>query len=236
MLIMLDNAASTDQVVPQLPGSPTCTVLVTSRRYPGGLVTALGAGGLVLDALPEPDAHQLLARHLGRDRVDAEPAAVADLVACCAGLPLALGITAARASRHPAFPLAALAAELGHGPQRIPALDPGDEHTSLHAVLSSSYRALSERAATALGTLSLAPGPDIGLPAAVSLLGCADTTTAQRILRELENASLLQQHMQARYRMHDLVRLYAAERANEDQPPQAFADATSIVAWHRQSA
>lgn len=210
MLIVLDNARDTGQVTPLLPGSPTCTVLVTSRHHLGGLVTAHGAHRVDLDVLGDREARQLLARHLGHDRVTAEPEAIDELVACCAGLPLALGIVAARATRHPEFPLAVLANELRDRSGRLDALDPGDPQATLRVVLSWSHHALSEAAAAAFGLLGLAPGPDIGLPAAASLLAQPDTTT-QALLNELEDASLIQRHTPDRYRMHDLVRLYATE-------------------------
>jgi DNA-binding SARP family transcriptional activator len=177
MLIVLDNARDTGQVIPLLPGSPTCTVLVTSRHHLGGLVTAHGAHRVDLDVLEEREARQLLARHLGHDRVVAETEAVDELVACCAGLPLALSIVAARATRHPDFPLAVLADELRDRSGRLDALDPGDPQATLRVVLSWSHHALSEAAAAAFGLLGLAPGPDISLPAAAALLAQADTTT-----------------------------------------------------------
>lgn len=210
MLIVLDNARDTAQVTPLLPGSPTCTVLVTSRHHLGGLVTAHGARSVDLDVLPEREARQLLARHLGGDRVTAEPEATDELVARCAGLPLALGIVAARATRHPGFPLAVLADELRDRSGRLDALDPGDPQATLRVVLSWSHHALSEAAADAFGLLGLAPGPDIGLAAAASLFARSDTAT-QALLNELEDASLVQRHAPGRYRMHDLVRLYATE-------------------------
>jgi DNA-binding SARP family transcriptional activator/tetratricopeptide (TPR) repeat protein len=210
MLIVLDNARDTGQVTPLLPGSPTCTVLVTSRHHLGGLVTAHGARRVDLDVLPEREARQLLARHLGPDRVTAEPEAVDELVARCAGLPLALGIVAARATRHPDFPLAVLADELRDRSGRLDALDPGDPQASLRVVLSWSHHALSEAASDAFGLLGLAPGADIGLPAAASLFA-RPPAASQALLNELEDASLVQRHTPDRYRMHDLVRLYATE-------------------------
>ncbi|MET8850851.1 BTAD domain-containing putative transcriptional regulator [Amycolatopsis sp. NPDC004625] len=212
MVIVLDNARDTDQVSPLLPGSPSCTVLVTSRRHLGGLVTAHGAHCLDLDVVPDRDARDLLTRHLGPDRVAAEPEAVDELVACCAGLPLALGIVAARATRHPGFPLAVLAAELRDRSGRLDALDPGDPRATPRAVLSWSLHALSDAAVVAFGLLSLAPGPDIGVPAAARLLARPSGAT-RALLNELENACLLQQPTPGRYRMHDLVRLYATEHA-----------------------
>ncbi|MEV6825229.1 BTAD domain-containing putative transcriptional regulator [Amycolatopsis sp. NPDC051102] len=218
MVIVLDNARDTEQVRPLLPGSPTCTVLVTSRHHLGGLVTAHGAHRVDLDVVPEPEARLLLTRHLGHDRVAAEPEAVDALVACCAGLPLALGIVAARATRHPGFPLAVFADELRDQSGRLDALDPGDPRATLRTVLSWSHHALSEAAEVAFGLLSLAPGPDIGLPAAASLLA-RSSGTARALLNELENACLVQQHTPGRYRMHDLIRLYATEYATRQHSP-----------------
>ncbi|WP_410593699.1 BTAD domain-containing putative transcriptional regulator [Amycolatopsis sp. lyj-23] len=218
MVIVLDNARDAAQVVPLLPGSPTCTVLVTSRRHLGGLVTTHGAHCVDLDVIPEHEARDLLTRHLGHDRVAAEPEAVDELVACCAGLPLALGIVAARATRHPDFPLAVLADELRDRSGRLDALDPGDPRTTVRTVLSWSHHALSDAAGTAFGLLSLAPGPDIGLPAAAALLARPSGAT-RLLLNELENACLLRQHTPGRYRMHDLVRLHATEHATRRHDP-----------------
>jgi tetratricopeptide (TPR) repeat protein len=215
MLIVADNARDTAQVIPLLPGSPTCTVLVTSRQRLPGLISAHGAHALDLDVLPEDEARQLLARHIGRARLTAEPGATAELLEYCGGLPLAISIVAARALTQPRLPLAVLAAELSDGPSRLDALETSDLPASLRATLSWSYHALSPGAARVLGLLALAPGPDIGTPAAASLTALPGGRL-RAVLRELEHASLLQQHTRGRYRMHDLVRLYAADRAGRD--------------------
>ncbi|HEY4457127.1 MAG TPA: BTAD domain-containing putative transcriptional regulator, partial [Pseudonocardiaceae bacterium] len=112
LLIVIDNAANTAQVTPLLPGSPSCTVLVTSRDRLTSLVAAHDAYPVPLDVLPEPDARALLTARLGEHRIADEPDAVADLLASCAGLPLALSIVAGRAQEHPEFPLTTLATEL----------------------------------------------------------------------------------------------------------------------------
>lgn len=214
MLIVLDNAHDIDQVTPLLPGSPTHTVIVTSRRRLSGLTTLLGARLLDLDVLPEPDARELLARHLGDERLAAEPQPVAEMLAVCAGLPLAVRIVAARAEHHSTFPLAVLAEELRDVSGRLDALDTGDLDVNLRAVLSWSYRTLSTQAARLFGLLSIAPGPDIGLPAVASLAN-QSVEQVRAVLRELENASLIQQHMPRRYRMHDLIRLYAGDTVHQ---------------------
>lgn len=217
MLVVLDNARDTQQVLSLLPGDGDCTVLVTSRRRLAGLVTAHSAQRVEVDILPEPEARELLARYLGADRLAAEPDAAAALLEFCAGLPLALSVVAARAAEHSEFPLSVLVEELEESAARLDALDTGDITANVQAVLSWSYDALNLQAATMLGLLGLAPGPDISLPAAASL-AALPVSRARVVLRDLENASQVQEPVPGRYRMHDLIRLYAAERARQDQP------------------
>jgi hypothetical protein len=109
---------------------PGCLVLVTSRRQLAGLAAAEGAALITLDYLPDVEAMQLLEARLGIGRIAAEPDAAGDLVARCAGLPLALAVAAAR----PRFALAAVAAELADTAGRLDALDGGDAASSLRAV------------------------------------------------------------------------------------------------------
>lgn len=218
LLVVLDNAADSAQVAPLLPGSPTCAVLVTSRRRLPGLVAEHGAHTVELDVLDDAEARDLLARHLGADRVAAEPDAVAELLACCAGLPLALAITAARAAAHPGFPLAVWARELRS--IGLAALDTGEAGTGLEAVFSWSYRALPAETARVFRLLGVVPGPDISLSAVASLTGLP-LPRALSALRELTAAHLVQQHAPDRFRLHDLLRLFAAERAADCPEAQA---------------
>ena len=111
MLVLLDNAGSAEQVRPLLPGSATCTVLVTSRDALHGLTASDGAERLGLDLLPAADAEALLTRLIG-DRATADPVAVTALAGHCARLPLALRVTAELAATRSADPLASLATEL----------------------------------------------------------------------------------------------------------------------------
>ncbi len=190
MLIVLDNARDAAQVVPLLPGTSACTVVVTSRDRLTGLVTAHAARPLHLDVLSEVDSRELLARRLGADRIPD-----ADLLAWCGGLPLALALVAGQALAHPGFPL-----------ERA-------DHGDLSTVLSWSYRALPPEQASAFRLLGGAPGPDIGVAAATALTGRSES-----VLRALERVSLLTAHSPGRYRMHDLVRHYAADLPDPDRP------------------
>ncbi|WP_345629401.1 AfsR/SARP family transcriptional regulator [Rugosimonospora acidiphila] len=235
MLVVLDNARDASQVVPLLPGSATCTVIVTSRDRLTGLITGHGAVPLGLDVLNEADSRELLGRRLGEERMTGEPDAVTALIGGCAGLPLALGVAASRAALAPHLPLASIAAELRDASTRLGALDEGDPQASLRAVLSWSYAALTPTQAHVFGLLGSAAGPDIGLPAAAALTGLPATEVAAT-LRALERQSLVQQSAPDRWRMHDLIRLYAAERAGSDQPGQQDAALRRLVDFYLHSA
>jgi DNA-binding SARP family transcriptional activator len=217
MLIVLDNAADTNQVTPLLPGSPTCLVLITSRNHLTGLIARHGAHHFRLDTLATAEARELLAARLGAERVAAEPDVVDELLALCGGLPLALAIATIRAHTSPDTPLRELVAELRQSATRLGALEDEDPAASLPAVLSWSQRALSDEQTTMFGLLGLAPGPDTDVPAAASLAG-RSATEAGMLLRALERTSLVDRDANGRYRMHDLLRLYAAEHVTARWP------------------
>ncbi|MDR6594501.1 NB-ARC domain-containing protein [Saccharothrix longispora] len=159
MLIMLDNAATANQVVPLLPGSPSCTVLVTGRHRLASLIDRYGARHLPLDVLSPEEARGLLAARLGADRVAAEPEAVEELIGLCGGHPLALSIIARTAGPHPDIALAEAAAELRD--LGLEALDHDiDLSASLPTVLSWSLRHLTDTQRTVFVLLGIAPGPD----------------------------------------------------------------------------
>ena len=236
MLVLLDNAVDSAQAAPLLPGGSGCTVLVTSRRRLTSLVAGHGARAVELGVLPEDDARELLVRRLGRARLHAEPRAAAELVASCAGLPLALGIAAACAATHPDLTLTALAAELRDDAGRLDALDGGEPGADLRAVLSWSGRSLSPAARRAFALLGLAPGPDVTPAAAAHLLDLPPAPT-RALLRELDHAHLLQRHAPERYLMHDLLKLHAAEQAQEQAAPQELRAASRrLTDFHTEAA
>ena len=212
ILIVLDNAREAQHVRPLLPGTPGCLVLVTSRNELSSLVAAQGAQALPLDLLSHAEARQLLAQRLGRDRVAAQPRAVDEIVACCAHLPLALVIAAARAAAHPDFPLATLATELSEPRGGLDLLDSGDPTTDVRAVLACSYRVLSSGAARLFRLLGIHPGPDITADAAASLAGLRKELVHPLVI-ELTRANLATEHGPGGYAFHDLLRAYAAELA-----------------------
>ncbi|MGV9214313.1 BTAD domain-containing putative transcriptional regulator [Micromonospora sp. RB23] len=214
ILVVLDNARDADQVRLLLPGAPTSATVVTSRDRLAPLVTVHGAHPLAVDVLDPDEARLLLARRLGVDRVAAEPAAVQQIIAACARLPLALAIVCARAQQT-AFPLTAIAAELDDVHGRLDALDAGDPTTRVRAVFSWSEAALSADARRLFHLMSLHPGPDVGAHAVASLAGQPLTPT-RRLLAELVRANLVAEPAPGRYALHDLLRAYAAEEVAPD--------------------
>ena len=212
MLVILDNARSAEQVRPLLPGSPTCTVVVTSRDALAGLVARDGAARLDLDVLPPQDAVALLRVLIGA-RADAEPEAAAGLAGLCCRLPLALRVAAELAANRPAASLAALVGELADLRTRLDLLEADeDPHTQVRAVFSWSCRHLAAEDARAFRLLGLHPGPGFEPYAAAALPG-ATVQQARRALKVLARAHLIQPAGPGRYGMHDLLRSYARELA-----------------------
>ena len=212
VLVLLDNARDADQVRPLLPASPGCLVIVTSRSRLTSLVATEGAFPLALDVLSGADAHDLLTRRLGPERVAGDPGAVDELIELCARLPLALSIAAARSTSQPGLSLGALADDLRDARKRLDVLDAGHPSSNVRAVLSWSYEQLDPGAARLFRLLGLHPGPDISAPAAASLAGLPLDEGGRR-LGELTSAHLLTEHAPGRFSSHDLLRAYAAELA-----------------------
>ena len=213
MLVLLDNARDAEHVRPLLPGSAGCLALVTSRDRLASLIAVEGAHPLRLDLLTPVEARTMLADRVGSHRVLAEPEAVDRIIAACTGLPLALAIVAARATTHPDFPLADLAAELT-GARGLDAFTGGDQAVDVRRVFSSSYHGLDPTAARLFRLLGRHPGPDIGTAAAASL-AAVPVREVHRLLQDLADAHLLAEHRPGRFVCHDLLRAYALELAEE---------------------
>lgn len=212
LLVLLDNAASADQVRPLLPGSPTCCVLVTSRNRLGDLVAHDGAHALPLDLLQPDEARALLSRTLGTERVDDDRHAVDELIRLCGSLPLALRVAAARLAGDPALRTADLVTEMSEG-NRLEALEPdGDANSPLRTAFSVSYRVLAPGARRLFRLLGLFPGAEFTTEAAAALLD-VPLPQARRLIGALVSAHLIEPVTAARYRFHDLLREYAQECA-----------------------
>ncbi|MFI6558990.1 AfsR/SARP family transcriptional regulator [Streptomyces sp. NPDC050534] len=231
VLVVLDNARDADQVRPLLPAAAGCLALVTSRSPLTGLAVAEGAQLLALDLLGAEECRDMLAARLGAARVAAEAAAVDEIVVRCAGLPLALGVVAARAAARPAEPLAVFADELRTAERILDPLDTGDPATAVRTVFHWSYRTLSREAARLFRFLGLHPGPDADLASLAALAGVCVTQVPEQV-RELTAAHLLIEHVPGRYTCHDLLRAYAVELTAEHDTTAAVRAATRRVLDH----
>jgi DNA-binding SARP family transcriptional activator len=214
LLVMLDDARDAVQVAPLLPASPACGVLVTSRCILAGLD---GVHYLHLDVLPPEEAVRLLARLAGEQRIVGEPRAAAEVTRLCGFLPLALRIAGARLAARRGWSVRALASRLADAQHRLDELELGD--LGVRASFSVSLRTLCDSvdavdraAARAFGLLGVLDGPEVSLAAAARLLDRSHEA-AERALERLVDAQLLESHSPGRYRMHDLLRLYAREHA-----------------------
>ncbi|MFJ3669382.1 AfsR/SARP family transcriptional regulator [Streptomyces sp. NPDC090106] len=218
VLILLDNAADADQVRRLLPGSPDCLCLVTSRNRLTGLMVTDAARPLGLGLMSRAEAEDLLSNRIGVGRVAAAPDAVADIVASCARLPLALAVVAAHAAAHPQLPLDVIAKELHTCGSALDLLDGGDDTTDVRKVFSWSCRGLSPQAARLFRLLGLHPGRDFGAAAVAGLAGLPPEGV-RTLLAELTESHLLTRSGSGRWEFHDLLRSYAGELAHAHEPP-----------------
>jgi DNA-binding SARP family transcriptional activator len=220
MLIVLDDAVSTAQVRPLIPGSGGSRVIVTSRHR---LADLEGVHDVTLDALDEEASLQLLERFAGRSRVDAERAAAQRLVEACAGVPLALRIVGTRLRSRPRRSLGALAHRLLEQRRLLDELHLGD--LSVRTGLDAGYAALHGRSvhgidlAAAFRTLGAGNVPYVRAETAAVLLGCSQEN-AEDVLDVLVDAHLLREHDHYRYHLDALVRAYARERADAEECPE----------------
>ncbi|GAA3816102.1 BTAD domain-containing putative transcriptional regulator [Sphaerisporangium flaviroseum] len=219
VLMVLDNAHNSAQVRPLLPGSPTCAVIITSRDSLDGLVSQEGAQVVRLGTLAPSDALAVLAEVAGASWLRGDPAA-ARLSELCNGLPLALRIVGARLANRSHLTAAYLADRFADERQRLNELSHGD--TQLRSHFDLSYRGLAPRVASLFRRLALLDMTTFEGWVSAALLD-ADVETAHALTEQLVAAQLLEvnvhdQARRPRYRFHDLVRLYARERALEEEP------------------
>jgi tetratricopeptide (TPR) repeat protein len=213
LLVLLDNADSAGQARELLPASPTSAVVVTSQHQLAGLAPAADRF-IEVGPLTAAAAGALLARIVGRDRIDRERDRARELVERCAGLPIAVCLSAARLTARPRLSVGRLADEMADDSHRLSALSvPGDGSVrSVRAVFDASYLALDEPARRLYRTLAWHPGPDFGAGPAAALAATAAPAadlTAGKPLDRLAEARLVEEAEEDRFRFHDLVRLHA---------------------------
>ncbi len=233
VLVVLDDARDAAQVRPLLPGSGSCAVIITSR---GRLPELVGARLLDLEVLPAEEARVLFARVAGEERTAAEPADTDRVLAACAGLPLAIRIAGARLAARGGWNVHYLAGRLSDERRRLDELRAGN--LAVRASFEVSFASLAATEpdgvdpARAFRLLGVWTGPSIALPAAAALLGTGEVDAAVA-LEVLVDAHLLDEPEPARYRFHDLLRVYAADRARAQESEQDRRDAAlRVLTWY----
>jgi len=232
MLVVLDDAANEAQIIPLLPGSSSCAVVVTSRSR----LTALpGAQRVELGVLDRPQALELLGRVISADRVAREPEAAAALVRTVGGLPLALRIVAARLAARPHWSLASMVHRLANERHRLDELAHGE--MTMRASLSLTHDGLSRPDRRLLRLFSLAEGPTVPGWIAGALLD-DDRPFPSDLVEPLVDVQMLdavavERTGEFRYRFHEVIRLFAREQLtlHDDPAVQLAATERMIGGW-----
>jgi DNA-binding SARP family transcriptional activator/tetratricopeptide (TPR) repeat protein/DNA-binding XRE family transcriptional regulator len=221
-LVLLDNAAAEDQVLPLLPASPTNLVLITSRRS----LALDGAHALPLDVFTAAEAEELLSKVLGRDRVAADQSGLRRVVALCGRLPLAVTLVARRMQSRPGWTLTDLADRLERTGDRLGELAAGTRQ--LRAVFDLSYQALETQQQHVFRLLGLHPGQEFTATSVAALTALAPVT-ARQVLDRLVDEHLVVAVTGDRYRLHDLLHDYVVRIVQTDEPDDVREAAVSRV-------
>ena len=230
LLLVLDDAAGSEQVRPLLPGAGRSLVLITSRRR----LTALeDASTTSLDALPTGEAAGLLVQLAVRPGLSSTDPAVREITLLCGCLPLAIGMVARQLYHHPAWTVAGLAAELAAAVDRLELL--ATENLSVTAAFDLSYVDLTAEQQRLFRRLGLHPGIDIDRYAVAALDG-TDLPGARRSLEALYEHYLITEPAPSRYRMHDLIREHARALAGHLDPGDDREQATGRLLDYYQHA
>ena len=212
VLLLLDDAASHEQVEPLLPGTPGSLALITSRRHLSALDDAIY---MCLETLPPDEAAALLIRIADRPDLDDANPAIEKINRLCGHLPLAIGMLARQLHHHPTWSADGLAQELAAARDRLELMHA--ENLSVAAAFDLSYQDLTDGQQRLFRRLGLHPGTDIDCYAAAALDDCS-LGASRRGLDELFEQHLVTEHTSGRYRMHDLIREYARALVQTDDP------------------
>ncbi|WP_176993927.1 AfsR/SARP family transcriptional regulator [Nonomuraea jiangxiensis] len=232
LLVILDNARDADQVRQLLPGSATSVTVVTSRERLPGLIAREGARGIVLGVLAEEESIDLLTAIAGTDRTSEEPAATAELARLCAHTPLALRIAATNLLDDPYQSMSGYVGELRRGNALASLEVPGDPQTAVSAAFDLTYARLDPAVRRAFRLLGVAPAAEFSVPAAGAVVA-ADGDATRKLLARLVNAHLLNRCGPDRFAFHDLLRLHARWRAEQDDGEEDLTEASGrLLDWY----
>lgn len=231
LLMVVEDATDEAQVRPLVPGTPTCRLVMTTRARTAALP---GSAVFELDVVDTDDGIELLAAMVGRERVTAELGDVTELVDLCGGLPLAIGSAVAQLSARPHWTFGHLVARLRNEDHRLDQLS--HRGIDVRTTLRRGYLGLPPMARRLFARLGLLESGGCAAWVAAPLLDL-DAREAADALEALVDARLADVVRGpggiARYRMHDLTRIYAHERLLADEPESERAAALRRVfgAW-----
>ncbi|WP_328651662.1 tetratricopeptide repeat protein [Micromonospora sp. NBC_00330] len=204
-VVVLDNAASSEQIMPLLPAEPTTVVLVTSRQR---LSHPDVGPSQTLPLLNPQESLDLLSLSIGRDRVEAESEAAAEVVRRCGYLPLAIRLAGARLAHRRGWRLADLAEQMAGDAAVLHHL--AQEESTVTGAFAASYEPLPSSTKRVFRFLGLYPGSRFGPPAVAALTGLT-IAEARAALDDLVDRNLVEDLDSTRYRLHDLMRQYSIE-------------------------
>jgi tetratricopeptide (TPR) repeat protein/pimeloyl-ACP methyl ester carboxylesterase len=232
LVLLLDDAGDADQILPFLPGRPGYVVLVTSRRALPDFVGATGTTPINLGVMDEATASDLI-RNVARrgvDNKDDEP--IREIANLCGRHPLAMTLAVAPLAGRPEISFAERLVELQSRPKRLSAIDEylSGENRGVAQAFELSYTQLPEACQLLLRRLSLAPVPAVGADAAAVLNGSSIAEVGPQ-LRKLESEALISRH-HSQYRLHDLIRDYARNLADEDDPADNAAAISRLLGYY----
>lgn len=226
VLVVLDDAADARQIQHLLPGSATCAVLVTSRRR---LPEMQWDEQAELEGMSREEALTLFSRTIGAERAGKEPEAVAEVVDACGRLPLALRITAAKLVDRPQWTVRSLADKLARERGRLSELRVGS--LEVEATFHLGYGQLDATSARAFRLMSLPEGPGLSLPAAAAVVGEPEPS-AEPVVERLVDLNMVASPAPDHYAYHDLLRLFARQRAVQTDSTQDRIDAMVRLGDH----
>lgn len=230
VLVLLDNALSPAQTRVLFPASGRALVLVTSRSRLVGLASD-GATAVSIPPLDTTDAVTLLARTVSDGRIASESEHATSLVRLCGCLPIAVRLAATRLAARPRWSVERVLSELLDERARLSVLS-GSDDTSLRALFDLMYQQLSPAAARLYRRLGLHPGREFDPGVCSAVLG-GPPSQAEEVLYELVDLNLVEETTEDRFRLHDLLRLHAGHRSDQDEPsPQRAAATRRIFEWY----
>lgn len=239
LLVVLDNVSSAGQILPLVPARPHHRIVVTSRH----ILASVPGRHIDLSELSRSSSAQILDQTLRiarpeDSRIADAPEHAERIGDLCGGLPLAVQIVAAILRTEPHRPLVGVVEELADTRSRLDGLAYEDVDTlgnpmAVRAAFDLSYRRLAPADARAFRLLALAPGADFSMETAGVLLSATPLETRQ-IVRRLVGAHLLDGQVPDRWMMHDLIRLYAQEKAEEPQHGEEGRESLERILLHLQ--